>query len=444
MGSLQQKIAAAIITRIRRRRQASSARESSSLCPPGAVAPASLREALFSDFKAVAELKDRWGMNSDSLENWDRLWRRNPALPGSEIQRPIGWVLEADGAIVGYLGNISLQCRYGDRALTAVTAHAFVVDTPYRPLAMSLAAAFFRQKSVDLHISTTSIEPVGKMALAFRSATLPQADYDTVLFWVLHPYPFAQMVMKKLDLGSTASRVGSILAALAIGADKVLQRRWPSRSTKTFSVSEISSCDIGDDFQALWEEKLKERPCLLSDRSAATLRWHFEIPGDRGCARVLCCYKNGKLVGYAVVRSDTDQQNGLRKSIIADMVARQDDPAVIRELWIASYECAKRTGSHVLEVQGFPPNIRLASSGWRPYLRKYPACPYYYKAADPLLHKTLSDGAAWYACPLDGDATLIRPSYSSSTPLASPVRSAKDAGFEVLSETPAGEETRVS
>jgi hypothetical protein len=24
----------------------------------------------------------------------------------------------------------------------------------------------------------------------------------------------------------------------------------------------------------------------------------------------------------------------------------------------------------------------------------------------------LSDGAAWYACPYDGDATLIRPSYS--------------------------------
>jgi hypothetical protein len=67
----------------------------------------------------------------------------------SELERPIGWVLEADGAVVGYLGKISLQCRYGDKTPTAVTAHGFVVDGPFRALAVRLAAAFFRQKSVE-------------------------------------------------------------------------------------------------------------------------------------------------------------------------------------------------------------------------------------------------------------------------------------------------------
>ena len=155
MGSLQEHITNTILTWIRARRAASSASESDSHAhSTGAIVPAKVREVRFSDFDAVAKLKQRWGLNADSLENWKRLWRRNPALMHGEIKRPIGWVLDADGEVVGYLGNISLQCRYGDKTLTAVTSHGYVVDGPYRAVALSLASAFFRQKSVDLYIST--------------------------------------------------------------------------------------------------------------------------------------------------------------------------------------------------------------------------------------------------------------------------------------------------
>ena len=48
--------------------------------------------------------------------------------------------------------------------------------------------------------------------------------------------------------------------------------------------------------------------------------------------------EDGKLVGYAVVRSDTDPQDGLRKSVIADTLVRQDDPEIVKALWTAAYE----------------------------------------------------------------------------------------------------------
>jgi hypothetical protein len=444
MGSLQEHITSTILTWVRKRRTASSRSEIEvHTHSSGAIAPAKVREARFADFDAVANLKRRWGMSADSVENWQRLWRRNPALMPSELERPIGWVLEADGAVVGYLGNISLQCRYGDKSLTAVTAHGFVVDGPYRPLAVSLAAAFFRQRSVDFYISTTSIEAVGKMAVAFKSANLPQPDYDSVLFWVLQPYPFARDLMTKLNLGPAAARMGSALFALAVGTDKILRRRWPRRSPAPFTISEIAPKDIGNDFLALWTAKMDERPRLFADRSPAVLRWHFEIPGDRGYARVLCCHKNRELVGYAVIRTDTDPQNGLRKSIIADTLVRQDDPEIVKVLWAAAYESAKLAGSHVLEVLGFPPSIRRACSEWNPYARKYPACPYYYKAADPLLHEALSDGAAWYATPFDGDATLIRPSYSSSIVQGGFGTQAEDSGHAIIPQVPMEERTEV-
>src|SRR5208282_1102708 len=125
-------------------------------------------------------------------------------------------------------------------------------------------------------------------------------------------------------------------------------------------------------------------------------------------------YENRDLVGYAVIRTDTDQETGLRTSIVADLLARNDDPEIVKALCVAAHDHARSIGSHVLELMGFPPGIRSVYSQWGPYTRAYPACPFLYKAADPALQRTLSNGAAWYAGPFDGDTTLIRPSYPSA------------------------------
>ena len=418
MTSIQEQITGAILSTIRTRRTASSTRESDLHAPSSAIAPAKVREARFSDFAAVAELKQRWGIDADSLENWERLWLRNPALALGEAERPIGWVLEAGGSIVGYLGSIPLLYRYGDRTLTAVTSHGLVVEPSYRAVAVSLVAAFYCQRSVDLYLVTTATPEVGRIARAFKSDALPQEDYDTVLFWVLQSNPFARTVMEKLRLNSVLANMGRMSTSVAIGIDTLLHRRWPRQHSTQLAVSEISVSEIGDDFQSLWSEKLTERPRLIADRSPASLRWHFEISGDRGSARVFCCRKDGELLGYIVIRDDP-QPGSLRKSIVADMLAKQDDPEVLRTLLIAAYDHAKRGGSYILEVLGFPPSLRRVFLQGNPYHRKYPACPFYYKAADPILHKTLSDGMAWYASPFDGDTTLIRPSFSGTYQSAS-------------------------
>lgn len=433
MHTLEKKVGIAILKWIRARRQ--PARETSQGATWATVAPAKLRAAQFSDFTAVAELKLRGGLNADSLQNWDRLWRHNPALGQHLIERPIGWVLEADGAIVGYLGNISLLYRFGGRTLTAVTAHGLVVDPAYRSMSVTLVSAFFRQKAVDLFVSTSAIEAVGKIALAFKSSPLPQADYDTALFWVLKPYSFAHVLMRKLELSPSLAATARIIAGSAIVAHKLINRRRPKTSSTSLTVTQIAIKEIGNEFQTFLEQKQKEKIRLLAERTPEVLRWHFEIPGDRGSACVLGCRDEETLVGYAVVRSDT-KQDGLRSSIIADMLVKNDDPAVASALWSAAFDHAKRVGSDVLEVLGFPPEIRKVGEQWNPYRRQYPSCPFYYKATDPELHKTLSNGALWYASPFDGDATLIRPSYSnhstcspSLSKLSSPLTSADSSSF---------------
>lgn len=418
MSLIQEKAAASILRVIRARRKSASASSGQlPVHPSGAPAPAKIREATFSDFGAVAALKQRGGLVADSLENWERLWRNNPALAQSERKPPIGWVLEADGAVVGYLGNISLSYHYAGRTLTAVTGHGLVVDPIYRAYAVSLVSAFYRQKFVDLYLGTSAIPEVGRIARALKCDDLPQADYATVLFWVLRPHSFTQDLFERLRIkpGLAGATVGP--ASIAIGIDKLFNRRFPRTGTAGLEVSEIAIGEIGNEFESLWIEKLREDPRVLADRTPAVLRWHFEIPGDKGSARVFCCRRNGKLVGYAVVRNDP-QPSSRQKSVIADILVLQDDVEVVKTLLVAAYNHAKIGGSYILELTGFPSSIRRVCALSNPYTRKYPGCPFHYKAADRNLHQALSDGAAWYASPFDGDATLIRPSFSASISLS--------------------------
>lgn len=407
MTSMENKVVSAILAIVRARREASVRPKVNAQADSGKLPQARIREACFSDLRSVTELKHRCGLFEDSIQTWEHLWKRNPAVGDMRSQPPIGWVLEAQDNIVGYLGNVPLLCRYGDRTLTAVVGHGMAVDVSYRALSLSLVAAFYRQQSIDLFLATTAIEAVGRMAQAFGAKALPQADYDTPLFWVLRPYPFAEAIMRMLRIKSWPARVGSILSSSAVTIDKGLRRRWPQSSPAGLVITEISVKEIGNNFHNLWIEKVNERPRLLADRSPATLRWHFEIPCDRGTTAVLCCSKNGELLGYAVIRDEgPDERNGLRTAMVADLLVKKDDVGVTKALLAAAYYHSKKTGSHILEVLGYPQSIRDVCTELHPYARKLRANPYNYKAADPVMHRMLSDATAWYACPYDGDSTL--------------------------------------
>lgn len=403
MASVEDKVASAILGTIRARRKMPHAPRPQS---EASEVRAKLREATFADFDGVMALRRTVGWSPDSLENWERLWRHNPAWSKMQFTPPIGWVLEAQGRVVGYLGNIPLIYHYDGRTLTAVSGSGMVVEPTYRASTLSMNAAFYGQKSADLFLTTTAIGAVGRIARAFKCDSLPQADYDSLLFWVLQPGPFAKMVMKKLEVRPSLAGMGSMITSLAARADRVLRRRRPAGASSGLEIKEITVEEIGDEFGCLWREKLKETLRLLADRDPATMRWHFTIPGDAGLTHVLCCYKNARLLGYAVVRHEAPNEVGLKRSIIADMLAKDDDPAALTSLWVAAYDRAKQAGSHTFEVLGFPPAIRQICSSWHPYVRKYPACPFYYKAANTDLHQTLADGNLWYASPFDGDTTL--------------------------------------
>lgn len=408
MPSLEKKLVTAVLKRIRERRdssiQAYNLPAADGSRTSGALA---LRTARISDFQPIADLKGRYGIVVDPPDNWNRLWRDNPALSRIRSEPVIGWVLESQGRIVGYLGNIHLTYWYGCKPLTAAVGSGLVVEPSYRIFAMRLVKAFFEQKGVELYLGTTAIEPVVKMSQCFGADLLPQTGCDLVYFWILRPSQFAASMTKQMHLTKPFTHLSKVAFLFALATDRILRKRRPTGDSRRFLVTEKNVSEVGEGLEAFWVEKRREKTRLFADRSTQTLRWHFEIPGFQGTARMLCCYGAEKLVGYAVVRTNSRGEDGLRRTKLADILASQDDPDVLRSLLVAAYSRAAREGSDIFEIGCAPVEVQRAIAGWKPYVRSLPNPQFFYKATDQQVHQALASGSAWYASAYDGDTTLM-------------------------------------
>lgn len=371
------------------------------------VRTARRREAQFGDFEAIAALRQRSGLSIDSPENWQRLWRDNPALARAGANFPIGWVQETDaGKLVGYLGSIPLLYQFGEQTLLAAATTAYAVDPAYRSRSLGLVGSFFRQKYCDLYLDTTATVAAGKIMMAFKAQQVPQRDYGTVLFWVLDAQAFLCATMRKLKLNGHIGSLAAHLTSPVLSGDTFFRGRRPKSDSRGRSCRLLSVEEIGDDFQDLWVRKINEAPRMLAWRTPEVLKWHFLIPHSKRTPHVLACHSNGRMEGYAVVVVGSDRSLGLQKAVLADLLVAEDNPSVIRELLFGAYEIAKRNACDVFEVLGFPETVREVCREGKPYRRNYPACPFFYKTDRPGLVDLLTTERAWYACPFDGDATL--------------------------------------
>lgn len=408
MSSIEGKVADMVLRRIRGLNGASAVDEGRAVEKRNLTSakPVTVREARFSDFESVRSLNSRLGQGPDSLANWQRLWLENPALTDDQERRPIGWVIEASQEVVGFLGSVPLQYEFRGSALRVAATCRFAVDPAYRAFSHLLVVSFLRQQNVDLFLNTTATVAAGKIMTALKASPLPQPDYGTVLFWVLHPNPFAEEVLKKVGIRAPFVKAGSALASLALRGDVLIRRRNPRRASDRYVVREESVQEIGQEFEELWSQDSSRSSILWATRTPEIMRWHFDPPGNRRSAVVVSCRVAGRLVGYLVVRHEPVDTEGIRRSLVADLLVPDGDPDVLEHLFTAACRSARTAGCHVLEVIGFPESIRQVIWKWKPYVRQYPAPPFFFKTREKLLHEQLLDKNAWYACPYDGDATL--------------------------------------
>ena len=192
---------------------------------------------------------------------------------------------------------------------------------------------------------------------------------------------------------------------LAIAARRLQVGRRTGRPDAHLQIgaaSTIAACGV--DLDQFWQAMQRDNPRLLAERSGAALVRHF---GDGADPRLLRCRRADELVGYAVLAPMPAPALGLRRLRIVDLMALGEAPEIVDALLLAARALAVEEKFHVLELIGYPAEIRDRAHATGPFSRRLPVWPYLYKAEGARLAEALSRPERWYACPYDGDAAIL-------------------------------------
>ena len=364
-----------------------------------------LRVASSADYEAIAAVKRRNGL---PMEPWAWLWRENPALAAFPADFPAGWVIEIEQRVVGYLGNVPLLYHLAGRKLLVAAAKGFAVDPAFRSHSMRLAAAFLSQKKAALLLNTSANVATSKIFELLRARRIPHPDMDKSLLWIICPRLFLASFFNKRGWSQYAVAATAALLAPLLAAEIWLRRRQPQPPRSGPEIRSLDPAALAGDYEDYWQRMLKARAdCLLADRSARSIQWHFADPAASARqARMLGAWRDGKLTGHVMLTREDSPAIGLRRSRIVDLMAEGDDAETIAALLAGAYRQAQNDGSHVLEVVGFPARIRECCMNSRPLVRALPSWQFWYSATVPELAAELADGSRWYASNFDGDGSL--------------------------------------
>jgi hypothetical protein len=373
--------------------------------PAGRMTGAIVRDARPDDEAEVAALFQAEGWGRPSFDRWWQQSRRRPAGTGAS-DAPFGWVLEADGRVVGFLRNVLQRYRYGHRDLVAAAASTLVVRAEHRGHTLRLVAAFCKQRGVDLLLNTTAAPDTAKIFEFLKFSRLPQPEYDVSLYWVLGARGFLRSAMRKKGLVPGLVVPGSVVLApaLSVFLHATGRRVAPRQATCDVTVIDVSGID--GRFDDLWERRLAESRRLLAYRDAQSLRWHFGLSKAVPPPRVVSAMRAGRLLGYLVLLPHYSAPIGLRRARVADLFVAGDDADVIRQLLGAGVRQAARDGAAMLEVVGLPRHVRDVLREFRPFTLQDRCWPFSFRTEDPELRADLAAENHWYAGLYDGDGSL--------------------------------------
>ncbi|MGD0616917.1 MAG: hypothetical protein ABSB67_04570 [Bryobacteraceae bacterium] len=348
-----------------------------------------LRTATLDDTEAIRQLHERNGLGVLDSVSWRGLWDGYPFA--SEYRDiAIGWVLEAgDGSLVGALGNVHMLYDLDGRALKGVIATAWAVDRDYRGRSLQLMTAFLKQGGIDLWLNGSANPTASRVMEAMKLSRIPVAGYDVPCFWAASPRRFAKAAMTRKSVPGAG--VLSWPAGMVLGTQDIVRRSGRGRITS--AVSRIDSFD--DRFDSFWLRLRKGPSRLRAVRTRAALEWRFGAQHRAAQARIIVARDGASLSGYAVLLRRQSPELGMELYDIADLQALRDDPAIARDLLLASIGVAREEKVDAVKIMTGAPFRRRAVDELKPYTYRLPFWQLFYKAESVELQSALANADAW-------------------------------------------------
>jgi hypothetical protein len=314
-------------------------------------------------------------------------------------------VLDLEGSIAGYLGNILLSYHLEGKTYLAATTRAWVVDTPFRSYSPLLLATYFQQRNVDLFLSTTVNSQSEAAYSSFQSTRVPIGAWDRTLFWITNYRGFIASYLRKSASSSLVQPLSYPLSAGLYLRDQIKESRLP----KDNGVPVLPAAEFDDRFQAFWDQlRSQKSKILIADRSRDALDWHFKFALQQNRAWIYTVEGKSGLIAYAVFLRSDFPQVGLTRMRLADFqcIARENSLTILKALLAAATDRCRKESIHMFELVGVTPALERGLQSACPHTRHLGSWLSYYKANNASLVGMLKSPEVWEPSLFDGDSSL--------------------------------------
>jgi hypothetical protein len=361
-----------------------------------------IREATFEDYPQIAALSSRYLPSTpNTFEEWQHLWSNNPVYDALKGKWPIGWVLESENQVLGYIGNIPFQFELHNRKILAAVGCAYVVDQRCRAYAMLVADHFFNQKGAELVLSTSTNPESYEVFRMLEAVRVPVGAWDRTGMWITDYPGFAAGWMKRKGW-PWAWPLNHLLGSAMFFREKV--DRSLAEHPQPMEVTSCSGFDEG--FDVFWQELKSQNPDkLLALRDRESLTWHFKRALLGNKLWIATVTKDSRLISYGVLIRKERQSTGTARMLFVDFQAIEDPVTSFASVLTWALRRCRQEGIQTLENIGL--HLGTQDIGhFAPYIRQRPAWSYLYKSHNPSLTKTLADPEVWAPSSFDSDTTM--------------------------------------
>jgi len=286
------------------------------------------------------------------LFNW--WWTLNPAYTD---QMPRGWVLEKNGSIVGFIGNIPVRFLVGGAVKIAAASNSWYVDPLARGIfSIILFNEFLKQKGALLFLFKGEDKKHIKNLLSrykFEEYILPKSQKEYLYIIdkkkvtnILKTFIFNNRMPKLSKSWEYSKRVGYLLFAYLYQKPLI---GGGSHLKETYISSVCTSCD--DTFYRLWDKSLNQCAATLS-RDPKTLNWLYFSSSKSYKRLVIQCHRacDKTLAGYMVFDLTRNKMLQVGNMQLLDMCIENNDPQVLASLVSFANDLGKQHNAALLIV----------------------------------------------------------------------------------------------
>ena len=316
-----------------------------------------LRAIEENDLPGLANLLPGWFRNTNRETWWRRFenwWTLNPAFTAGFSR---GWVLEENGNVVGFIGNVPVQFVVGGEPGIAAAAASWYVDPSVRGMAsLSLFNQYLDQDDAALFLFKTENANLVPVLRKFGFQQYPCLS---------RPWEYRVIVDRLRFIRGNISSVAHGLHFPVIdpragdGSSGTMEtenhsHHWHlfERSMKSsgespgamYTCSLCTKCD--DSFTRLWYPLLESYDIAMS-RDPRTLNWLYFVAARRYDRKVIQCRRSADdtLVGYMVFDFSPWSFPGSGAMKLMDMRIAENDPQVLASLVSFAMEVARQNNT---------------------------------------------------------------------------------------------------